>query len=160
MHQTAIQDALEIQTQAAFEQAADSFKRVLKDRDPLVSVDEVLDATVSIDGTWVKRGFSSLVGTVVCVLKETGQVIDAVVLSRTFPECKIWEAREHNEAYVAWKARHETRCQCNFAGSAPAMEAEGISIIFAHSVQQFGLRREVQQQNVSCCKGGKRCKTQ
>ena len=99
-----------------------------------------MDAIVSIDGARVWRGFSSLVGVVVCILKETAQVVDAVVLSRICPECTMWEGKEYDEEYEHWKGQHDTKCQCNFKGSAPAMEAKGASIVFGQSLEQFDLR--------------------
>ena len=139
-HQASIQSALEEEMRAAFKQAAQNYRAVYKQSDPTITPDSVLDAVVSIDGTWVRRGFSSLVGVVVCILKETAQVVDAVVLSRICPECKMWEGKEHDEEYEDWKVQHESKCQCNFKGSAPAMEAEGASVIFARSLEQFNLR--------------------
>ena len=42
--------------------------------------------------------------------------------------------------YLEWKQQHSPHCQANFEGSAPAMEAEGASVMFAHSVARYKLR--------------------
>ena len=40
------------------------------------SADEIIDALVSVDGTWQKRGFSPLFGIVYIVEYSTGKVLD------------------------------------------------------------------------------------
>ena len=45
----------------------------------------VADSDVSLDGTWQKRGHSSVNGVVMAISKETGKCVDVAVLSK---ECK------------------------------------------------------------------------
>ena len=145
-HLSGIQEALEAEMIEAFKEAATNYRQFcMKKGSVLASSDDeaIFNATVSIDGTWVKRGFTSLVGAVIVILMETGQVIDAHVLSRVCPECQVWESRDRStEMYKKWKEEHEKsgKCQCNFKGSAPAMEAEGASVLFACSVERYKLR--------------------
>ena len=44
--------------------------------------DAVLDIGVSVDGTWQKRGFTSINGAVVAVSLNSGKVVDVDVMSR------------------------------------------------------------------------------
>ena len=43
--------------------------------------DDILDITVTCDGTWAKQGFTSQFGVVMVLLWEYGQVLDYEVLS-------------------------------------------------------------------------------
>jgi hypothetical protein len=89
---------------------------------------------VSCDGTWQKRGFSSLFGAVFIIAYETGKVIDFTVLSKHCAGCKQWEDRSKTtQAYTDWKETHI--CTINFTGSAVAMEPIGILSLFQRSLE-------------------------
>lgn len=49
--------------------------------------DDVVDAAVSFDGTWAKRGFTSLTGVVFVLSVDTGEVLDYHVLSKSCQTC-------------------------------------------------------------------------
>ena len=51
----------------------------LRDKDNL---DAVLDIGVSVDGTWQKRGFTSINGAVVAISLNSGKVVDVDAMSR------------------------------------------------------------------------------
>ena len=51
------------------------------------SAEEIIDALVSVDGTWQKRCFSSLFGIVYIVEYSTGEVLDYKVFSKFCQEC-------------------------------------------------------------------------
>ena len=76
---------------------------------------------VSFDGTWNRRGFSSLVG-IGCVIDHlTGLVIDAHVMSKHCQTCAITgEALRTSKMpgaqrrYEAWKLNHDPDCDINF----------------------------------------------
>ena len=46
-----------------------------------------VDVGVSCDGSWHRRGFSSLVGTAAAISLETGQVLDYEILNKVCYEC-------------------------------------------------------------------------
>ena len=97
------------------------------------SSDGIADILVSVDGTWQKRGFSSLFGVVFVIAYITGKVIDYRVMSKHCIACQLWETRDHTSAeYQAWKETHV--CDINFTGSAPAMEPYGTLDLFKHSL--------------------------
>ena len=97
------------------------------------SSDDVVDILISCDGTWQKRGFSSLFGAVFIIAYETGKVIDYIVLSKHCAGCKQWEDQDKtSEAYREWKASHV--CTINFSGSAGAMEPIGTLKMFQRSL--------------------------
>ena len=68
----------------------ESMHRAQKDVRDLYHVfsDQVVDILVSCDGTWQKRGFSSLFGVVFIIAYETGKVLDYAVLSKHYIGCK------------------------------------------------------------------------
>ncbi|GFW28661.1 uncharacterized protein TNCV_3713761 [Trichonephila clavipes] len=63
--------------------------------DLLGTANGVIDITVSYDGTWQKRGHSSLYGIGIVIDILTGLIIDYEILSKYCPECTtakgIWE---------------------------------------------------------------------
>ena len=100
--------------------------------------DDVADIVVSCDGTWQKRGLSSLFGAVFIIAHETGKVIDYIVKSKHCAGCQYWEKRDHSsDAFKSWKETHE--CDVNHSGSASAMEPQGALEMF-HSSLQYKIR--------------------
>lgn len=49
--------------------------------------DEIVNISVSCDGTWMKRGFTSIHGVVAVIAQETGQVTDYAVLTKNCHMC-------------------------------------------------------------------------
>ena len=93
----------------------------------------MVDILISCDGTWQKRGFSSLFGAVFIIAYETGKVIDYTVLSKHCAGCKRWEDYDRSsQEYADWKASHV--CTVNFTGSAGAMEPIGTLRMFQRSL--------------------------
>ena len=82
-----------------------------------VPYDDIVDVTVSSDGTWQCHGFSSLFGAMFVIEHETKNFLDYIVLSKFCPGCKFWEGCKYKE----WKKKHEGECEMNFEGSAAAM---------------------------------------
>ena len=117
-------------------QAKDSMKRANKEvrehYDCDVGDDEVADILVSCDGTWQRRGFSSLYGAVFIIAHETGKVIDYIVLSRHCTGCQGKD--EASPEYQEWKLNHV--CDANFSGSAGAMEPLGTVELFKRSLNE------------------------
>ena len=104
------------------------------------SENEVADCGISCDGTWQRRGFSSLNGCVTAISMDTGKVVDVEVLSKSCKQCKKHEDDEDTPANIAWQTDHKSKCKANFQGSAPAMEPEGALRIFQRSVEYNKLR--------------------
>ncbi|GFW19284.1 uncharacterized protein TNCV_256111 [Trichonephila clavipes] len=82
---------------------------------------------VAIDGTWQKRGHTSLNGVVTAVSVDTGKVIDAEILSR---KCSC-----HFNGNL-----HSDECSANYFGNSGGMEVEGALRIFNHSEVLHNLR--------------------
>ena len=52
----------------------------------------VIDAIVTLDGTWQKHGHSSLIGVIVVMSWKTGQALDFEVLSKHCSACSVRES--------------------------------------------------------------------
>lgn len=86
------------------------------------------DITAIFDGTWQRRGHTSLNGVVTAISGLNGKVIDCRVLSK-YCRCK---KRLKNE--------HDVTCVANYSGSSGGMEVEGVVDIFKKSEETYGIR--------------------
>ena len=104
-------------------------------------VDEngVLKTAISCDGTWQRRGFSSLNGCVTAISMETGKILDVEPLSKVCHTCKKFEGKDDLNTEEL-KAEHALKCKMNYSGSAPAMEPEGAKRMFKRSVTSHKLQ--------------------
>lgn len=101
----------------------------------------IMDISVSFDGTWQKRGFTSLYGVGISIDVLTGYVVDYVVLSKYCHTCKIQEAKNLPEAeMVAWREEHAADCCQNHHLSSKSMEQEAAKIMWQRSVEKFRFR--------------------
>ena len=101
------------------------------------TADEIVNTQVTIDGTWQKRGHSSLNGVVVACSKNA-KVIDCQVMSKHCKFCQIWSRRQGIPEYDDWQQNHN--CSINHRKSAGAMEGDGAVAIFSRSVEMHKLR--------------------
>lgn len=97
---------------------------------------------VSYDGSWQRRGYSSLngVGTIISV--DTGKILDTTILSRYCKTCAVNEnmKTEKPDEYENWWVKHEENCQLNHTGSSSSMETAGAVQIFSRSLSKYGLK--------------------
>ncbi|KAK3751312.1 hypothetical protein QZH41_007109 [Actinostola sp. cb2023] len=103
-------------------------------------VDDISQCGVSCDGTWQKRGYSSMNGCVTTISMDTGKCLDVEVLSKVCQGCQRHEHKPDTEEKRIWKADHERKCKANYSGSAPSMETEGVKRIFNRSEEQHKLQ--------------------
>ncbi|KAL1276324.1 hypothetical protein QQF64_035947 [Cirrhinus molitorella] len=124
----------------AREQIRQAYAEVDTDVARLLMEDEdaVINISVSFDGTWHKRGFTSNYGIGVCIDVLTGLVIDFEVLSSYCHACALKnnakrEGKITDREFESWREAH-TDCAKNFAGSSKAMEQEAAKRMWARSV--------------------------
>lgn len=98
--------------------------------------------TVSGDGSWRKRGFSSLFGFVSLIGWYTGKVVDVLVKSKYCKSCEFWKKKADTEEYKEWFETHEENCQANHEGSAGKMEVDAVTEMFKRSESLHNLRYE------------------
>ncbi|XP_054717343.1 uncharacterized protein LOC129226739 [Uloborus diversus] len=87
-----------------------------------------VDCGVSIDGTWQKRGYSSLNGCVTCISIDTGKILDIEALTLYCRHCSQGKTSDIS---------HECR---NHTGSSSSMETIGVYRIFERSIASRNLR--------------------
>lgn len=92
------------------------------------------DVTVSIDGTWLTQGFSSLhgVGTIVSAA-DPPKVLDYEILSRHCSECAglLGLKKSDGELYSRLLGEHLANgCEANYDGSSGGMEGAAVSNFF------------------------------
>ena len=100
------------------------------------------ELTVSGDGTWKKRGFSSLYGVTSLIGYNTGKVFDIVIKSSYCHGCKTWEHKLNTADYEQWYEDHVNSGQCaaNHIGPSGNMEVNAIIEMFKRSVEYFGVK--------------------
>ena len=105
------------------------------------SSDSAVDTSISLDGSWQKREYSSLNGYVAALSMESGKVLDIEVMSRFCRLCDANKNLEKNDpiAFENFKANHNS-CSANYKGSAPNMEVTGAKRIFSRSIDNQKLR--------------------
>jgi len=102
--------------------------------------DGIVHCGVSSDGTWQRRGYSSMNGCVTTITMDTGKCIDVEVLSKVCHTCQRHEQHQDNNEERVWQAEHARKCTANFTGSAPAMETVGVTRIFKRSEEKHKIR--------------------
>ena len=102
-----------------------------------VPEDQVLDITVTCDGTLARRGFQSLYGIVVVVSWKSKKVLDVEVLSKHCQACAIHhEMNTSSNGILDWWEGHQASCEVNYCGSSSAMESTGALPIWKRSVSK------------------------
>ena len=99
------------------EEAATETIQKIDEKDPY----GITDCQVSVDGSWQKRGHTSLNGVVTVISKENGKCLDHIVLSKKCKGCQTWSNKTSHPGYNSWKANHD--CQINHKGSSGSMES-------------------------------------
>ena len=94
----------------------------------------VVAITLSFDGTWHKRGFTSLYGVGVCIEVKTGLVSDSCVMSNYCHKCNVSEKSDD------WREIHGAECRINHEGSSKSMEQEAVCVLWSLCVEKHRLR--------------------
>jgi len=99
------------------------------------------ELTVSGDGTWKKRGFSSLFGVSTLIGKYSKQVLDTCVKSSFCAGCSSWKTKKNSDplGYEEWLSSHEN-CSLNHSGSSGKMEIDAIIEMYFRSVEKHGVK--------------------
>ena len=100
----------------------------------------VVDTSVSCDGSWQRRGFSSLNGVVTAISMKTGKVVDIEAMTRACKACSLKENLKKDDplAYAHWREGHV--CNFNYHRSAGNMETVGTKRIWERSIKINKLR--------------------
>ena len=98
--------------------------------------DTVIDTTVSCDGSWQKRGYSSLNGIVTVISMDNGKILDIQLMTQTCKSCLLHEKLKTSDPkrFEEWKVTHV--CKINHVGTASNMEPEGAKRIWERSTRK------------------------
>ena len=101
---------------------------------------DIINTSVSCDGSWQRRGFSSLNGVVTAISIDNGKVLDIESMTRIYKACSLKQKLKETDPdqYDRWKESH--CCTLNYNGSAPGMETVGTKRIFERSLDKRKLR--------------------
>lgn len=72
------------------------------------------DIGISCDGSWQRRGYSSMNGVVTVISMDNGKILDSEPMSRHCRECKKNEPLKTSnpDVYKDWLANHECNISC------------------------------------------------
>jgi hypothetical protein len=95
--------------------------------------DNSIDIDVSYDGTWMKRGFTSMYGVGAVIDCLTGLILDVEYLSKYCHKCNF--PPKDPLKLEMWKNSHKIECKKTFGGSSPAMEMNIAEILWKRSIE-------------------------
>ena len=95
------------------------------------------ELSVSGDGSWAKRGFSSLLGIVSLIGKYSNKIIDVIVKSSKCKGCQYLAQKNPVEAEILYE---DHKAESNHEGSAGKMEVDGVLEMFKRSLEYFGVK--------------------
>ncbi|GFV49758.1 uncharacterized protein TNCV_2331521 [Trichonephila clavipes] len=98
---------------------------------------KIVECGISVDGTWQRRGYSSMNGCVAALSVDTGKVVDIEIMPYC-PTCRKISKMPRSIESETFKA--DPVCHSNFQGSALKMEDVGATRIFQRSIVKRGLK--------------------
>ena len=125
-------------TKAVAEETMSDAATDIREKD--IYFNNVVDTGVSCDGTWQRRGFSSLNGVFAAISIDNGKVLDVEPMSRSCKSCFLKRdlMKTDPTGYVEWRNFHI--CKYNYIGSASGMEPEGAKRVFDRPITKHNLR--------------------
>ena len=115
-------------------------KAVKEEQEPNEAAGKVKNhLSVSGDGSWSKRGFTSLIGIVSLIGKCTGKIMDVIVKSRYWQMCASRAGKMDEIEFDAWYEDHRAECTMNHSGSSGKMEVDGVLEMFKRSVEVYNV---------------------
>ncbi|GFS97553.1 uncharacterized protein NPIL_65851 [Nephila pilipes] len=102
------------------------------------SKNKLAECGVSVDGTWQRRGYTSMNGCVAALSIGTGKVVDIEIMSSYCPTYRKLSKMPKGIVSETLEADHV--CRSNFKGSSLKMKAVGANRIFKRSIVKRGLK--------------------
>ncbi|GFU03036.1 uncharacterized protein TNCV_2457341 [Trichonephila clavipes] len=106
---------------------------------------KIVECGISVDGTWQRRGYSSMNGCVTASSVDTGKVVDIEIMSSYCPTFRKISKMPRSIESETFAADHV--CHSNFQGSALKMEAVGATRIFQRSIRVGARLRKLKSKN-------------
>lgn len=125
----------QVSARQSLERVREDVRQAHRDLDPSIELGDIINIAVSFDGSWHKRGFTSIYGLGCVIDLLTGYVIDYEVLSKYCQQCSIAkkDLGEKSDKFNLWFKDHKENCSCNYSGSSPAMEVNVADILWKRS---------------------------
>ena len=92
------------------------------------------------DGSWKKRGYTSMLGVTTLIANNTGKVIDLAVKSSYCEACTQQKKTLNEEEFEEWYEDHKDSCTLNHTGSSGKMEVDSVVEMFLRSIVKFGVK--------------------
>lgn len=112
-HTTLLRDVSSSCSEQSMDAAALKLKRLkLKDAttidldDDDVLRDTIVDCSVSVDGSWMTRGFHSRHAFVSVISMDTGECLDRVYMCSTCTKCRQWKDKSTSGDYLQFYEKH------------------------------------------------------
>ncbi|GFT54212.1 uncharacterized protein TNCV_2467241 [Trichonephila clavipes] len=104
--------------------------------------EEIIDVSVSYDGTWQKRGHTSNLGLGIIIDILSGLVLDFEVLSKYCHNCVVAgrDMGVDSAEFHIWQKGHADECDKNFDGTSGAMEMHAALIMWRRSISDCQMR--------------------
>ncbi|GFT90842.1 uncharacterized protein TNCV_336101 [Trichonephila clavipes] len=103
---------------------------------------EIIDVSVSYDGTWQKRGHTSNLGLGIIIDILSGLVLDFEVLSKYCHNCVVAgrDMGVDSAEFHTWQKGHADESDKNFDGTSGAMEMHAALIMWRRSISDCQMR--------------------
>ena len=143
MHSKNISNALESILEEECSNSAKKLRQYLQDDNSGMQDDDaIIDVVVSYDGTWHHRGFKSSQGVGIVISIDTGEILDAEVVSKTCEICQRSTLDRKSAEFESWEQKHKEsgQCYCNFDGPSTGMETAAAKAIWSRSIAKHKMR--------------------
>ena len=108
MHSKNISNALESILEEECSNSAKKLRQYLQDDNSGMQDDDaIIDVVVSYDGTWHHRGFKSSQGVGIVISIDTGEILDAEVVSKTCEICQRSFLDRKSAEFESWEQKHK-----------------------------------------------------
>ncbi|XP_057339915.1 uncharacterized protein LOC130677250 isoform X1 [Microplitis mediator] len=107
---------------------------------PTTENEDINHLTVSGDGTWQKRGYTSSFGVSSIIGYFTGKILDINIKSAYCKLCEYWKKKTNTVEFEEWYQSHEDVCSANHQGSSGKMEVDAMVEMFSYSETKYGVK--------------------
>lgn len=95
---------------------------------------------ISGDGSWKKRGFTSLYGVTTLIGYYSVKIVDLLVKGSYCQSCNYWRIRKNEKEFEEWYEEHAEECAANHSGSVEKMEVDAIKEMFLRSEKKYNVK--------------------
>ena len=134
-------------------QSVEKVRQAYNDLSTSSTEEDIVNITVSYDGSWHTRGHTSNQGLGIVIDNLTGLAVDYVILSKNCAMCNRMETKLTDEhEFENWKKMHIESgvCEKNFDGSSGSMEIRAAEILWRRSIEKHNLRYTIMLSDGDC----------